>query len=84
MSTKIKKKVQLQIIYKVSLKLKMKRWTQSSIKSAGTILLLSLGPADKSMAIPELNRNIQKKCELSGEWRKHLFWDFLIWCWNQQ
>lgn len=36
------------------------------------------------MAIPELNRNIRMKCELSGGRRKHLFWDFLIWCWKQQ
>lgn len=36
------------------------------------------------MAIPELNRNIRMKCEPSGGWRKHLFRDFLIWCWKQQ
>lgn len=68
----IKKKEEL-IIYKISLKLQMEKWTESKIKCASTISSLGLGPDDKSLAIPDINRCIRKKCKLSGRWRECFF-----------
>lgn len=60
-------------IYKMSLKLEMEKWTESNIKCADTISSLDLGPADESLAIPDINRCIRKKCNLSGRWKECFF-----------